>query len=347
MKKIIFVLLMVVASWCSASAYDLLEGGIAYDYAFGEMRVVHLDSYKGDIVIPEQVKYNGAMRSVTSIDSRTFDGTAVTSVRFPSTMRYVYDLAFYSCKQLKAVYLNEGLIFMGANMFKDSSLPSIEIPSTVTKIRDHCFYNCDNLTSVVVPDNVIELGMCAFMECDKLESVKLSESLTEISYCLLRDCPSLKTVVIPDNVTKIGGSCFDGSSLQELVIGKSVNFIDDLALRFNNQPVIRMRCTIPPTASSQGLRTNTEIHVPKGSLAAYKTHSYWGRFIIIDDEPAPVAPGDVNGDGIVDISDMNALINVVLSRESADKYEGRADVTGDGVVDISDINAVINIVLGK
>ena len=57
-------------------------------------------------------------------------------------------------------------------------------------------------------------------------------------------------------------------------------------------------------------------------------------------------PGDVNGDGTVDISDVDCCINVILGSEPASKYEGRADVNGDGAVDIADVNAIINIILG-
>lgn len=56
--------------------------------------------------------------------------------------------------------------------------------------------------------------------------------------------------------------------------------------------------------------------------------------------------GDVNGDGVVDITDVNILINILLGKDSANKYTG-ADVNGDGTVDIADINAVLNLILGK
>ena len=55
--------------------------------------------------------------------------------------------------------------------------------------------------------------------------------------------------------------------------------------------------------------------------------------------------GDVNGDGTVDITDANTLINIILGTDSARNYNGRADVNGDGVVDVSDTNEVINIIL--
>ena len=57
--------------------------------------------------------------------------------------------------------------------------------------------------------------------------------------------------------------------------------------------------------------------------------------------------GDVNGDGEVDVNDVNILINIVLGTDSADKYEGRANVDGVGDVDVADVNALINLVLGK
>ena len=55
-------------------------------------------------------------------------------------------------------------------------------------------------------------------------------------------------------------------------------------------------------------------------------------------------PGDLTGDGSVDIADVNAVINMMLGK-TAQTVAG--DVTGDNNVDIADVNAVINIMLGK
>lgn len=65
------------------------------------------------------------------------------------------------------------------------------------------------------------------------------------------------------------------------------------------------------------------------------------------EEGKPYAPGDVDGNGVVDITDANILINILLGEDSASKYDGRADVNGDGIVDIGDINAIINTILGE
>jgi len=52
--------------------------------------------------------------------------------------------------------------------------------------------------------------------------------------------------------------------------------------------------------------------------------------------------GDVNGDGEVNIADVNAVINVILNN-SADLA---CDVNGDGELNIADVNAVITVILG-
>ena len=56
--------------------------------------------------------------------------------------------------------------------------------------------------------------------------------------------------------------------------------------------------------------------------------------------PGPVK-GDVNGDGEINIADVNVLIGLILSGSVSDT----ADVNGDGEVNISDINTVIDIIL--
>lgn len=54
--------------------------------------------------------------------------------------------------------------------------------------------------------------------------------------------------------------------------------------------------------------------------------------------------GDVNGDGIVDVTDVNILINMILGTVAASP-EG--DINGDGVHDVTDANILISLILGK
>ena len=54
--------------------------------------------------------------------------------------------------------------------------------------------------------------------------------------------------------------------------------------------------------------------------------------------------GDVDGDGEVNISDISAIIDILL-RGGSDSDLSEADVNGDGEVNIADINTVIDIIL--
>ena len=53
--------------------------------------------------------------------------------------------------------------------------------------------------------------------------------------------------------------------------------------------------------------------------------------------------GDVNGNGEVNIADVNAVISLILNGGGADNP--RADVNGDGEINIADVNAIILIIL--
>lgn len=56
--------------------------------------------------------------------------------------------------------------------------------------------------------------------------------------------------------------------------------------------------------------------------------------------------GDVDDNGVVDVSDINIIINFILGQYPDDKsLKSRCDLNGDGVIDVSDLNIVINIIL--
>lgn len=56
--------------------------------------------------------------------------------------------------------------------------------------------------------------------------------------------------------------------------------------------------------------------------------------------------GDMNNDGVVDVTDTSILINGVLDKSSANLRVDRADINGDGVIDVTDVSLLIGIALG-
>lgn len=57
------------------------------------------------------------------------------------------------------------------------------------------------------------------------------------------------------------------------------------------------------------------------------------------------APGDVDGNGIIDVEDVNAAINLILKINQVTDYPGSADIDGNGIIDVEDVNNIINIIL--
>ena len=55
--------------------------------------------------------------------------------------------------------------------------------------------------------------------------------------------------------------------------------------------------------------------------------------------------GDVNGDGKINVSDVTALINMILG--TIPKDPARGDINGDSYVNVSDVTALVNIILGS
>ena len=53
--------------------------------------------------------------------------------------------------------------------------------------------------------------------------------------------------------------------------------------------------------------------------------------------------GDTNGDDVLNVLDVIALVNMVLGNSESDLYS--ADMNGDGLLSVLDIIALLNIIL--
>ena len=57
--------------------------------------------------------------------------------------------------------------------------------------------------------------------------------------------------------------------------------------------------------------------------------------------------GDVNGDGLVNISDVVCLINYILEKDNSVFIINAADLNSDEVVNISDVVYLVNTILNR
>ena len=89
---------------------------------------------------------------------------------------------------------------------------------------------------------------------------------------------------------------------------------------------------------------------PQGSTSAYKiaegeyvlTVNLESSMLIVTLPTTPVIPGDINGDGIVNVSDVTELVNVILA--TAEKNDA-CDVDADGTITVSDVTALVNLII--
>ena len=179
---ILLALLMSMAAF-EASAYDYIEGveidGIYYDlvidyyddyHTFGNYATVsysiddeghRANYYSGDIIIPDEVTFNGLTFKVDGIGYKAFDNcTNLTSISLPSSMNYIDDRAFRNC----------------------SGLTSISIPNSVTYIGSYAFSGCSSLTTVTIPNSVTHINLCLFEGCTSLKCIYIPAECTICIY---------------------------------------------------------------------------------------------------------------------------------------------------------------------
>ena len=251
MKRTIFLMLAVLLSTLSASAYDFMVDGIAYEKNGDGKSVAVCEGgdYTGDIAIPEKVTYDGATYSVTEIGSSAFyDCRGLTSVTIPNSVTEIGESPFEGCTGLTSVTFNAEYCESPSSyehaFFIDCPLTSLVIGNDVTSIPDYLAYNQKKLIKVTIPNSVISIGESAFEGCTGLTSVTIpnsvtflsgfngctgltsvtiGNSVTEIGREAFAGCTGLSSVTIPNSVTKIGWEAFKGcTGLTSVTIGNSV-----------------------------------------------------------------------------------------------------------------------------
>ena len=90
-----------------------------------------------------------------------------------------------------------------------------------------------------------------------------------------------------------------------------------------------------------------ELFTKEGLFPPTYIHKAYGPTITIrfiqGDTPDPGKEGDVNGDGEVNIADVNAVIDMILT-QNIDKS---GDVNHDSEVNIADVNSLIDLILNN
>jgi len=293
--------------------------------------------------------------------------TQLTSVTIPNSVTAIGREAFAECEGITNLSIGNSVNSVGTDAFRKCiGLTELVLPNSLTDIGLGAFSACKGLTEITLPNSVITIGASAFSSCSALRSITLSNSLTSIGDYSFGYCTGLTEVSIPDAVTVIGDGAFKGcSKLAYVLIGSGVNNIGKTIFSGCSQ-MRDLFCfaSTPPVCSDalfddMDYYTLTTLHVLPSCVEVYQSTMYWQDFsTIIGDAPVDI-PGDVNGDGEVNIADMNKVIDVIInggshghghaptneSQIGSDDWSNITDVNGDGEVNIADINAIINMIL--
>lgn len=248
-------------------AYDFKVDDFCYEIISAEYktaRIVTPNAWNnnsgyasGALVIPDRVKYEDNLYTVTEIGSNTFRSCAIISVKIPNTIVSIGNDAFANCSALTSVIIPNSVVTLGDECFQSCSrlgyaemgnsvksigayafnncenITSVEIPESVTSIGDWAFYRCVNLDEIVIPNSVEYLGDGAFQSCYKLKSVKLPNGLTELNRGVFFGCSSLSSLTLPPALTTIGDSALGSCAFSEIVIPEGVETIGPSAFAYN------------------------------------------------------------------------------------------------------------------
>ena len=300
-------------------------------------------------------------------------------VVIPNSVTTIGSCAFQYCEKLANLMLGNRIETIKSSAFSYcSGLTEVVFPNSVKTIGVHAFYHCNGLQRVVIPSSLTSIAKSAFYWCENLQSIEVasdnpvydsrnnSNAVIETSTStLILGC---RTTLIPQDVLFIGEDAFSYAKLTSIKIPNSVKSIAsgafeycyDLAnveigtgVAYIGYDAFR-QCTAlenvtcwaatPPVIQKNNTYNCFEnyetavLRVPQASVSAYQADDEWGRFTHI----APFVgsgPGDVNGDGELDIDDVTGIIDLLLSGGQLPPY---ADLNGDGAIDIDDVTALIS-----
>jgi len=224
--------------------------------------------------------------SVTSIDQATFASCrGLTSVTIPNSVTSIGKWAFASCSSLSSITIGNSVTSIYENAFENSCrLTSVTIPNSVTSIGSDAFKDCTGLTSITIPNSVTSIGSNAFYGTpwynNQTDGVVYAG---KVLYKYKGTMPEGTKISIKEGTVGIASHAFyNRDGLTFVFIPNSVTSIGDYAF-WTCDGLMDVYCyakDIPTTSSFSFpvLLSNATLHVPTGSVDAYKAKAHWNGF---------------------------------------------------------------------
>jgi len=211
----------------------------------------------------------------------------IRSAAISSSVRRIYEDAFFWCTNLESLTIAEGVTNIGNSAFSQcKALTTVTIPSTVERLGQSAFYGCDALSEVYVANGVKTLEWHAFGDCISLERINIPASVVSIYDSVFEGCVSLKSIDVDagnDNYTSLNGVLYDKNKwhlicspkgITSVEIPASVTYIGASAFEYCNNIT---EVIIPDTVQSIGdgafanCASLTNVVVPAGVACNYNS----------------------------------------------------------------------------
>lgn len=262
-----------------------------------------------------------------------------------------------------------------------NSLENINIPQTLESIEDYTFKGCSSLHNVEYPNTIKSIGSYAFAECSSISEVDFPISITSIANSAYSECSGLKRVSAHwDEPIIIDESVFDYVSSDVFLYipigtaaayykagwqGNIPNLKEAGILYFNNN----IGGSITYNGESMGgkgriffapyksfvllIEPDDGYQIKKVLLDGKDVTSELDENELFFDEPEDnmelsvvfcdpnIQMGDVNGDGIINVTDAIGVINYILKKPMSVFYDYVCDINNDNVVNVTDAVTII------
>ena len=299
--------------------------------------------YKG--IMPDNTSITLLEGTVGIASSAFNNASCLTSITIPNSVKSIGDNAFSFCSMLTSIDIPSSVTAIGNMVFNDcSSLTSIVIPNSVTSIGDGAFCGCNGLTSLTIPSSVTSIGVCAFQFCDHVRILTIGSGVRSIGTEAFSKLPDLTDVYCyAENVPVTDSYAFRdsnfGATLHVPTASEQAYSRTEPWTYFANIEggVETKKCATPTIAfvndklsftcetegvqfvysmSSDDIRTNDENDnalANRFRVSVYATkEGYTNSNVASLDITYNGKRGDVNGDGLITISDAVGIVDIIL-----------------------------------
>lgn len=311
--------------------------------------------------------------TLDSIGDYAFAGcTSLVSVTLPASVRVVGKGAFMRCSSLRhlgvksgsqlqrleatvllecpmltTVSLGPNAQVIGERALAGTAITQLDLTTNkkLTTIGDGAFVMMP-LTSAALPTSVTTVGDAAFLYDKELTQVNLGGQVTELNDFLLAGT-SLDNGLDLNGIQRIGDyALYNVSTMSVVELPATMTWLGSHAMAgMTGMTALTCNATeVPALGDDVWAGVNQKaipLTVPAESKELYQVADQWKNFLY----EISWLRGDVNGDGEVNIADVNTLIDIILGGKFDDMTMLRADVNGDSEIGIADINEVQDIIL--